>query len=367
MKIKPKIAVIGLKGVPAFGGAAAVGENIIEQLKTEYSFTVYSTSSHTNCLTGDLNGYKQIVLKKFPIIKLNTLYYYIVSSLHALVFCKYDLVHLHHRDAAFITLILKLKYKVILTTHNSFCTSDKWKRFSWFFQLNERKFVKYANVITCVSKEEQRLYKKLLGIETVYIPNGINIFENGDSTRENIDNDIYLFFGAGRIMGTKGLEVLLKALHILDFKGDLKVAGDLDQVPGYRNEILNLSEGLNVKYLGLIKNKSNLLSIIANANLFIFPSSIEAMSMMLLEAASTKCPCIVSDIIQNKDVFNSNEVLFFETNNSEDLAKKIHFALNNIEIMKSKANSAYNKLVNTQQWKHIAMQYKAIYEQLLHD
>ena len=29
MKAKPKIAVIGLKGLPAFGGAATVGENLI--------------------------------------------------------------------------------------------------------------------------------------------------------------------------------------------------------------------------------------------------------------------------------------------------------------------------------------------------
>ena len=45
---KKKIAVIGLKGLPAFGGAATVGENIIEQLKDKYEFTVYSTSSHTS-------------------------------------------------------------------------------------------------------------------------------------------------------------------------------------------------------------------------------------------------------------------------------------------------------------------------------
>ena len=29
---KTKIAVIGLKGLPAFGGAATVGENIIREL-----------------------------------------------------------------------------------------------------------------------------------------------------------------------------------------------------------------------------------------------------------------------------------------------------------------------------------------------
>lgn len=62
---KPRIAVIGLKGLPAFGGAATVGENIINQLKDKYDFTVYSVSSHTDLKTGEYNGYKQIVFKKY--------------------------------------------------------------------------------------------------------------------------------------------------------------------------------------------------------------------------------------------------------------------------------------------------------------
>ena len=105
---KPRIAVIGLKGLPAFGGAATVGENIIEQLKDKYDFTVYAVSSHTDLKTGEYNGYKQIVFKKIPFKRLNTLYYYILSALHAVFLGKYDLVHLHHRDAAFIILSLKL-------------------------------------------------------------------------------------------------------------------------------------------------------------------------------------------------------------------------------------------------------------------
>jgi hypothetical protein len=79
-KKNPRIAVIGLKGLPAFGGAAAVGENIIEQLKDKYDFTVYSVSSHTDLKTGEYNGYKQIVFKKIPFKRFNTLLLYFISS-----------------------------------------------------------------------------------------------------------------------------------------------------------------------------------------------------------------------------------------------------------------------------------------------
>ena len=52
---KKKIAVIGLKGLPAFGGTANGGENIIEQLSDKYYFTVYSILSHSSeIITNDL-------------------------------------------------------------------------------------------------------------------------------------------------------------------------------------------------------------------------------------------------------------------------------------------------------------------------
>ena len=135
---KKKIAIIGLKGLPAFGGAATVGENIIEQLKDKYDFTVYSTSSHTDLKTGNYNGYKQIVFKKIPFKRLNTLYYYILSALHALLLGKYDLVHLHHRDAAFIIPFLKFKCKILLTTHGIFSSrssKEEWKKFDIYFKV----------------------------------------------------------------------------------------------------------------------------------------------------------------------------------------------------------------------------------------
>lgn len=79
-----KIAVLGLKGLPAFGGAAAVGENIIDNLKTKYEFTVYLTSSHTNLKSYTYNGYKVIIIPAIRLRRINTLFYYIVSVLDVL-------------------------------------------------------------------------------------------------------------------------------------------------------------------------------------------------------------------------------------------------------------------------------------------
>ena len=113
---KKRIAIIGLKGLPPFGGAANVGDNIIEQLSKEYDFTVYATASHTHH-KGDYKGAHQIVFRKFPVRQLNVFYYYIASAVHAVFTRRYDAIHLHQMDGAFILLLLRLRYKVVATSH----------------------------------------------------------------------------------------------------------------------------------------------------------------------------------------------------------------------------------------------------------
>ena len=359
---KPKIAVIGLKGLPAFGGAATVCENIIEQLKDKYDFTVYSVSSHTDLKTGDYNGYKQIVFKSILNKRLNTLFYYIKSAFHVLFLGNYDLIHLHHRDAAFIILLLKIRYKILITTHGSGDVQPKWGKYEWFFKLNVKYFVKLADIACCVSKNEKRFYEKKYNLEVKYIPNGIN--ELSSFSKTNTDKS-YIFFGAGRIIKTKGCEIMLQSLNLLNYKGKIVIAGDLEQSQTYKNEVLELAKELDVKFIGLIKEKSILLKTIEKAKLFIFPSSVEAMSMMLLEGASVKTPIIASDIVENRDIFNEDEVLFFRTNDKVDLAEKIKWALENINIMQTKANNAYEKLIKQYTWKEISRKYSDIFDHLI--
>lgn len=363
MAVKFKIAVIGLKGLPAFGGAAAVGENIIDQLKDKHEFVVYSIASHTHLKTGEHNGYKQIVFPKIPFRRLNTLYYYLIATLHALIIGKYNLVHLHHRDAAFIIPLLKIRYRVIITVHGSFFLTEKWKKFNWFFSANEKWFVKKADIATCVSLNERQTFKNNINLDVIYIPNGVNKIDFNKLNGINQKN--YLFFGAGRIIKTKGLDILISALNKIQYKGKVLIAGDMEQSSEYKTEILNLSKNLDIQFIGLIKDKTQLLSFLKHAKYFIFPSLSEAMSMMLLEAASVKSKIICSDIIGNKNVFDQTEVLYFKTENIQDMADKITWALNNPTEMELKAQNAYNKCLRDYNWTDIAEQYNQQYQKLL--
>ncbi|NHZ84752.1 MAG: glycosyltransferase, partial [Planctomycetia bacterium] len=117
--------------------------------------------------------------------------------------------------------------------------------------------------------------------------------------------------------------------------------------------------------LGLVKDKNELLNYIRSSKLFIYPSERESMSMMLLEAASVKTPIICSDIIENKDIFSEDEVLFFSLEKKYDLDKNITWALENYDIMKNKAENAYSHIVRTNNWDDIKNEYKMIYDSLM--
>ena len=358
---KFKIGVIGLKGLPAYGGAAAVGENIIAQLANDFDFTIYSVSSHTNLKSGCYQKSFQIVIRKLPFGSINSLFYYVRSALDALLFRKYDLIHLHHRDASFVIPLLKLRYPVVVTTHGMVLTS-KWMRYKLFFDFEDRYFLKYANFITTVSLKDQRKVEKLISSEKVkYIPNGINSEIEITAKKEE-----YISFAAGRMLPDKGCHTFLEAMDLLEKRESAVIMGDLKQNLDYEKKLLQLQKKVgNILFTGLIKEKKKLFKIIYSSKFFVFSSENESMSMMLLEVAALKVPIICSDIPENRDVFNDEEVLFFKVKDAMDLSEKIKYASYHPDEMKIFALKAYDRLQKSYLWKNIAEEYKTIFKKFI--
>ena len=363
---KTKIAIIGVKGIPAFGGSARAGENLIEMLKDKYDFTIYNVATHTNRSSGYYNGYKQIVFKKFPVKKLNTYMYYVTTLFHCFFFSNYDIVQVYHIDAAFIIPVLKLKYKVISSVRARPQYYSKW---SWieriYFKIMEFIFLKCpAHIVTSISLIIINEYKLKTSKEILYIPNGI-LFRDFKKNYPEIAYKDYLLFTAGRIMESKGCHILLEALKKIQYKDKILVIGNLDHSPQYAKQLIELSKDLDVIFIDIIINKDLLMSYIKHAKLTVYPSLIEGMSNMLLEIASMKSPLICSDIPENIIVFDKEEMLLFKSGDISDLALKIEWAMQNYPEMKKKAELAYKKLINIYNWDRIAKQYEDLYNKLI--
>lgn len=364
---KPRIAIIGLKGLPAFGGAASVGESLITALNDSFHFTVLSVSSHSNVNDRFVNGIQQIVFINHGKGALNTFLYYLKSLWYVFFHYDYDIIHLHHAESGFITPFLRIRYKVVVTFHGIYKQNDpKFSKIhNWFFRFSERLNVIWANEIISVSKPDSLYIEKRYGRKIHYIPNGISINNKLFEKVIKKQQKDYILFAAGRIYEIKGLHILLDAMETMDTNVKVLIAGDINQVPEYSAMIKEKSKDLKTEFLGLIKDKNKLMKLVADAKLFVFPSLTEAMSMMLLEVVSMKTPVIASDIPSNKAIFTNKEVLFFKNNESEDLKEKLTFALSNIDQMNSMAKKAYEKLKIEYTWEKIADEYSYIFNKVV--
>ena len=365
VKRKKRIAIIGAKRLPASGGAERGTEEILKYLHMKYDFTVYQVGANKNKNDLDHLAINEVIFKGSRLKRINTLLYYLKSMFHAMYFGNYDLVHVRHLYSGFIVPFLRIKYRILGTAHGIIPSNDnKWNNIDkWFFKIFEKLFLKYSSTIVSVSKPQISYLGNFTNKKIHYIPNGINIIEQ--ITHKKIKYQDFILFSAARIISLKGCHVFINALKEINYSGKVIIIGDLDQVKKYKKEINNLSVGLDIDFLGLINKKSVLLNYLKKSKLFIFPSFIEGMSNMLLEAASMQVPIICSDISSNKAIFNRNEVLYFKVGDHLDLSIKIEWALLNYNKMIKNSKEAYLKLEKEFTWKNISHEYTALYEKNL--
>jgi len=363
-KNKPKVAVIGLKGFPAFGGSARAGENMMFYLKDEFHFVVFNTATHTSRTSGIYDNIEQVVYSKFFIGPLNTLYYFLRSAFYCLFKGGFDVVHVFHVDAAFIVPLLRLRYRVVSGHRARPQFADKWNPLvRQYFRFMEWLFFKMpADVVTTVSKPVADMFNPRTRRKVLFIPNGI-VFDEDDLPE--IEEKDYILFASGRIMPAKGVHLMLEALDKINYKGRVLIIGNRSHSPGYSKSLEQLAEPLDVKFLDIIKEKKLLMAYLKNAKMFIFPSYHEGMSNMLLEAAAAKVPLICSDIPENLQVFDNEETFYFKSGDADDLARKIEHILANEAEAKEVARRGYERLQHDYNWAKLSGRYADIYNWLI--
>lgn len=356
---KLKVAIIGAKGFPARGGAARSNEEIYCRLVDKCDVTVYAMSTHAN--QKEYHGIKQIIIKVPKHHWLFVVWSLLAAAVHAVLFGNYDVVHVNHLSSGFIVPLLRIKYKVLLSVHGmGYDLDDKWSFFQRKLILSYKQIgLISSNVVTTVEKSSVQVLQNCTQRPVAYIPNGVtvNSLDIVNQESESIDTRGAIVFAAARIIRLKGLHDLLAALRRIEYDGKIIIIGDLDQVDDYKSEIIRLSKGLNCEFTGLISDKDELFETIGNAQLFVFPSYTEGMSNMLLEVSSLRVPIIASDIIQNRDVFSDNEVLFFKCGIVSDLSSKIKWALVNSDAMRGRADLALQRVLTDYNWDNIAKEY----------
>jgi glycosyltransferase involved in cell wall biosynthesis len=228
-----------------------------------------------------------------------------------------------------------------------------------------------ADAATAVSRAQAQTLSQRYGVEVEYIPNGIDedtLPDTEDARRILAELGVqpgkFAMFAAARIDPTKGCLTLLQAWRTLDCPQPLLIVGDLWHAPGHEAQLREAAEGMDVHFVPRLDDKAVVLGLLASADVFVFPSTIEAMSMMLLEATAVGVPVLASDIPENTDVLPDDGWLF-TAGDADDLARAYRALKADSEAAtRDRCASRSDHVRSCYSWDRIADQYAAVYDRV---
>lgn len=210
----------------------------------------------------------------------------------------------------------------------------------------------------------------------------INVVPNGVDTSEFIPmnckdeikekygfaKDDFILLFVGRFFGRKGIEYLLYAMKkVLTKKKNVKLILVGRGLAG--NRLKKLAKELKISenvFFAFSLSIKELVKHYASADIFVLPSLYEGQGIVLLESFSCGIPAICSKIGGVIGTLRENENgIFFEKKNSDDLAEKILFLLENEELRIKLGKEARKIAIKEFDWKIIAKRTEEIYKEVI--
>ena len=277
-------------------------------------------------------------------------------------FGKYDVVHFHAEGPAAMCLIPRLLGKrVVCTVHGLDWQREKWGRLARaYIKLGEKLAARYAHEMIVLNNDTRDHFLKTYRRETRVIPNGANPAPEAPARliRQawGLEKDGYVLF-VGRLVPEKGLRLLLKAWKKLKTDTTLVIAGG-GASESFMGELASLA-GENVLFTGFVEGQA-LSELYCNCRLFVLPSDLEGMPLALLEALSSGCCCLASDIPACRETARDKAV-YFERGSESSLIKALQTLLDSPGTVSRYREGAKEFVLSNYDWDDVVRKTLAAY------
>ncbi len=337
----------------AFAGPILVAKYIIDHLSQENDIDVYYFDNKVE-LEINANLYQ-------------------INLFTPIDFKKYDIIHTHMLRPDFYmffwSMIKKFSAKKISTIHQNISDDQKTLRSNISAKLVTvlwHTFLKTNNGVVTLNNEMYTTYKSCFpNIKVLNIPNGISEIKLLDEVPQDdllkiikLKSKYKCIGTASRIVKRKRLDQIINALPFLEDFCFICI-GEGEELENLKNIAKKNNTLDRVLFLG---KRNNARIYYKYFDVFGMTSSNEGSPISLLEAAALGIPSVCNNIPIFRDLFNSNEVSFFEYNNIESLSDAIIFAYDNSEILSMKI---HERFIESYTSKIMAKNYYKFYNKLI--
>lgn len=359
---------------PLTGGGFTVVSNLIDTiLRLNFPIEIHVVSFGEENRTVSHNGYTVHYIKNVDFLTASYWYSHKII-MNKILEINPDLIHLHFTYPPY-SFIAQLSIPVIVTVHGLASirvkgSHSKKDYFSPGFVLNphfEKKALQNADKIIAVSNWMKNNVENIIGRDPkiIYIPNGVNYEKYTHSKKVKINHPSILFIG--RLVKLKGLDLLLKSLHIVKESIPdihLYVIGQGSQHEKLTSLAVKLNVNNNISFLGFFSGDEKN-QFLASADIFVMPSRIENASISLMEALASGIPIVASNVGGIPHILNYGEYgILVEPENPEDLANGI-IKLIGDPVLRKELSEKGRKRAQEYSWDEITKKTIELYQSLV--
>lgn len=359
-----KIIFIGCRDIKILGGIESYMVNITKELVNMGHEPIIYCESDRNSIEMH-NGVRVIHMKGFKSMVICKPWVSLKATIRTLFKEKdVSIIHYNAWPPSLWSFIPRMfGVKSLMQGHGL-----EWQRSK--YSPIQKKIMKFMEMVTAhtnqhlimCSEGQTKYFKEIYNKNATTISTAVNLPPaNGTNEKETLEKfglekKKYFLFMA-RLVQEKNPDYLIDGFNKCK-NGDMKlvIAGSNDANPVYVKKLHKMAEGnKNIVFTGAVYGYEKD-AIIRNAYTFCIPSTIEGLSIGLLEALSYKLPVIASDIDANRELLDDDAV-WVRYENAEDISKAIEFCICNKETIDKFIDLNYKKVVDNYTWNKVANKY----------
>ncbi len=373
-----RVAFIGLKGLPTtWTGIEFHVDRLGRGLAARgHEVTAYTRSFYT---PSGLEEHAGIRLIRLPTIRskhLDASIHSLLASIHS-AFKSFDVIHYHGIGPGFFSVIPRLLgRKIVCTVHRLDWQAEKWH---WparsLLRVAEFVAVRVAHRTIVVSADLQAHVRARHHKAAVFIPNSLDSIALRPPERIvqrwGLRGRDYVLF-MGRLSPEKRVDWLVRSFLALPRPacggGPLKlvIAGGANATESYVAALRRLAgDDPRVIFTGFVSGpeKEELLS---NALLFVLPSRIEGLPIVLLEARGYGLCCLASGIPPHREIIADGiDGELFETGSAADLGRRLQALLDDPERISTLGDAAGARMGDQIGWDEVVARTEAVYREVV--